>query len=132
MLGSDALPAPSVLVWLSVAKALAGGTGAVPPAALDLAIPSAVAGAALAIAARAAPRRMTSLLPSAAGVGMGMILPAHVSAALFAGSLAGWVIARPRAAEPMSRRAESIPVLASGLVLGESVVGTIVALFFRV
>jgi len=69
------------------------------------------------------PARARAWVPSAAGVGMAMVIPASTSLAMFAGSLLASGVRRARPAA-----AASLTPIASGLVAGESVVAMALAL----
>ncbi|HSQ67305.1 MAG TPA: OPT family oligopeptide transporter [Polyangiaceae bacterium] len=121
-LGTPELPAPAVMVWASVSKALAGGLAGLPHAVrVAIAIGGAL-GAGLAALERWLPARLQPWVPSAAGMGMAMVIPASTSIAMFAGSLMASGVRRARPAA-----AASLVPIASGLVAGESVVGMALA-----
>jgi uncharacterized oligopeptide transporter (OPT) family protein len=121
-LGTVALPAPAVLVWASVSRALSGGLAGLPEATRAAAAIGALVGALLAAleAWWPAARRYA---PSAAGVGMAMVMPASTTLAMCLGAAiaAGVRKTRPGVAT------RTLP-FASGLIAGESVVGMAVAL----
>uniref|UniRef100_A0A832I2M4 OPT family oligopeptide transporter n=1 Tax=Eiseniibacteriota bacterium TaxID=2212470 RepID=A0A832I2M4_UNCEI len=124
VLGSDAWPAPSCLVWAGVSQAFAGGVGA-----LDLYARSGIGaglalGLALALLERFAPRGVRHLVPSPSGLGIAMVIPGSNAVAMFAGALMAWLLARRR---PDVARRFVVPV-SSGLIAGESLMGVVVAL----
>ena len=121
-LGTVSLPAPAVLVWASVSRALSGGLGGLPLATREAAAIGALAGAVLAAvdAWWPAGRRYA---PSAAGVGMAMLMPASTTLAMCLGAAIAFAIAKARP----GAAARKLP-LASGLIAGESVMGMAVAL----
>lgn len=122
-LGTPELPAPAVLVWASVSQALAGGLAGVPLAARLAAVVGALLGVALAALERWAPRRVRPWVPSPAGLGMAMVMPASTAITMFFGAMLGSAVRRLRPSA-----AEALTPLASGLVAGESVVGMAIAL----
>jgi uncharacterized oligopeptide transporter (OPT) family protein len=124
VLGSDAWPAPSCLVWAGVSKAFAGGVGA-----LDVYARSGIAaglalGVALALMEKFAPARLRQFVPSPSGLGIAMVIPGSNAVAMFAGALLAWLLARR---VPATAKRFVVPV-ASGLIAGESLMGVVVAL----
>jgi putative OPT family oligopeptide transporter len=124
VLGSDAWPAPSCLVWAGVSKAFAGGVSALDPSAQAAIGVGLALGVALALAEKLAPRRLVPYIPSASGLGIAMVIPGSNAVAMFLGAaVAEWMRRkRPQAAERLV-----VPV-ASGLIAGESLMGIVVAL----
>jgi uncharacterized oligopeptide transporter (OPT) family protein len=118
-----AFAAPSAQQWKAVAELFRLGPANLHPMARwGIAIGLAV-GVALGLAERFTPSKRRTVLPSATGVGLGLILPFYTSLAFALGAIAASVFRRCDA-----RRADRyvIPV-ASGLIAGESIVGVIVA-----
>lgn len=124
MLGGDAWPAPSCLVWAGVSKAFANGIGALPESARTAAWVGLVLGIALALLEKLAPKKLKAWVPSASGIGIAMVIPGSNAVAMFIGSAIAEVTRRrnPQAAERLV-----VPV-SSGLIAGESLMGIIVAL----
>jgi uncharacterized oligopeptide transporter (OPT) family protein len=123
-LGGARFPAPAAAVIVSVAKVLAGGFAGVHPSIKVAMTYGAVAGGALSLAERVLPRRLGRFLPSASGVGLAFLLPASTSLAMLVGALAAAAYARGRG----EAASERITTVASGLIMGESVVGVALAL----
>lgn len=123
VLGGEAWPAPSCVVWAGVSKAFAGGIGALAPSAQTAIVVGLLLGAALALLERFAPKAWRPFIPSASGLGIAMVVPGSNAIAMFLGSAAAeWLRRkRPAAAERMV-----VPV-SSGLIAGESLVGIGVA-----
>jgi uncharacterized oligopeptide transporter (OPT) family protein len=124
VLGTDAWPAPSCLVWAGVSKAFAGGIGGLDAYArggigLGLAL-----GVALALMERFAPAHVKGWVPSPAGIGIAMVVPGSNAIAMFAGGLIALIVNRMNAA---AGRRYVVPV-ASGLIAGESLMGVAIAL----
>jgi putative OPT family oligopeptide transporter len=118
VLGTEALPAPSALVWAGVAKVLVTGSAAVPPEARWAALAGALAGVMMVLAERWAPPRVKSFIPSASGVGLALVLPGANSIAMFLGAFLAQLLRwRPALAERVV-----LPV-SSGLIAGESLMG---------
>ncbi len=123
-LGTPELPAPAVLVWASVSRALSGGlAGLTHPTRVAVAISAAI-GALLAILERALPARAVRYVPNPAGVGIAMVMPASNAIAMFTGALIAASLRRwrPRFADG------SLTPIASGLIAGESLTGITLAL----
>jgi uncharacterized oligopeptide transporter (OPT) family protein len=79
-------------------------------------------GSVLAVTEWAFPRERR-WMPSATGIGLGLILPFSTSLSFVFGAVAAWLYARID-----SRQAERFVVpIASGLIAGESIVGVVVA-----
>ncbi|TMQ06204.1 MAG: hypothetical protein E6J91_38485 [Deltaproteobacteria bacterium] len=119
-LGSAALPAPGALSWKATAEAVAGGTAHMPAGAPLAALAGALAGIALAVAARTRARRFA---PSPVALGVGFIVPASIGAALALGALGFAAVARCAPAWHARRG----PALASGLIVGEALAGIALA-----
>jgi OPT family oligopeptide transporter len=124
VLGGDAWPAPSCLVWAGVSKAFANGIGALPESARTAVWVGLALGVALAVLERLAPKALKPFVPSPSGLGIAMVIPGSNALAMFLGSaIAEWTRRnRPAAAERLV-----IPV-SSGLIAGESLMGILVAL----
>ncbi len=124
VLGGEAWPAPSCVVWAGVSKAFAGGLDAlVPSARIAIAVGLAL-GVALALLEKFAPPALRRLIPSPSGLGIAMVIPASNCIAMFAGAgLAEWM----RRRHPVLAEKTVVPV-ASGLIAGESLMGILVAL----
>ncbi len=124
LLGTDAWPAPSCLVWAGVSEAFADGIGALGAAAKTSIGVGLALGVALALAERLAPARWRPWIPSPAGLGIAMVLPASNSIAMFLGAA---IAALLRWRKPAIAERLTVPV-ASGLIAGESLMGVAVAL----
>jgi OPT family oligopeptide transporter len=123
VLGSEALPAPSVIVWANVSKAFANGISALDPSARTAALVGLAIGVALSLVERFAPKRVRAWFPSASGFGLAFVLPASTAISMFVGSLGAEVLRRTR---PAFAEKTVIPV-ASGVIAGESLMGVLVA-----
>ncbi len=124
VLGTDAWPAPSCLVWAGVSKAFAGGVGGLDALARAGMAAGLLLGVALAVLERIAPARLKSLVPSPSGLGIAMVIPGSNAIAMFAGALIAWGMQRR---SPAFARRYVVPV-SSGLIAGESLMGVVVAL----
>ncbi|MFN8587174.1 MAG: OPT family oligopeptide transporter [Candidatus Eisenbacteria bacterium] len=124
VLGTDAWPAPSCLVWAGVSKAFAGGVGALDGLArtgigIGLAL-----GVTLALLERFAPKPLKTFVPSPSGLGIAMVVPGSNAIAMFIGAL-GAKIANDT--NPEFARKYVVPV-SSGLIAGESLMGVAIAM----
>ena len=123
VLGSEEWPAPSCLVWAGVSERLAGGLSGLHPTSLPAIAIGALLGVALALLEKWAPRKWVQLLPSPAGMGIAMVLPASNAIAMFFGASLAEIVRR---AWPKLGERFTVPV-ASGLIAGESLVGIAIA-----
>ena len=114
--------APAAQQWKAVAELFRFGIGNLHPMAREGIAIGLSLGAALAIAERLRPKDK-NWLPSATGIGLGLILPFYTSFAFVLGAFAAWVFHR---LEPKQAQRFVIPV-SSGLIAGESIVGVLVA-----
>ncbi len=124
VLGTDAWPAPSCLVWAGVSKAFAGGIGSLDPAARAAIAAGLALGVALVLMERFAPRPLRGYVPSPAGIGIAMVVPGSNSIAMFGGAFLALLFNRFR---PEAGRRYVVPV-ASGLIAGESLMGVAIAM----
>ncbi len=114
--------APAAQQWKAVAELFRVGIGNLHPLAREGIAIGLVLGAVLAIVERVAPRAR-AWLPSATGLGLGLILPFATAMSFALGAVLAWIYQRldPRQAERFV-----IPI-SSGLIAGESIVGVLVA-----
>jgi OPT family oligopeptide transporter len=124
VLGSEAWPAPSCLVWAGVSEAFANGLGKLPPGASTGVAIGSVLGVVLAVAERFAPKKLLAFLPSPAGLGIAFVMPASNAIAMFVGSAIAALLRKYR---PAIGERLTIPV-SSGFIAGESLMGIVIAL----
>ncbi|MEZ4398532.1 MAG: OPT family oligopeptide transporter [Kofleriaceae bacterium] len=124
VLGSTEWPAPSCLVWSGVSEVVAHGLGGLSTAAKQAMLIGGLLGIAMAVFERVAPPRVRRWVPSPAGIGIAMVIPASNSIAMFAGAAVAEVLRRR--AKAVSDR-YVVPV-ASGLIAGESLAGIAIAM----
>jgi uncharacterized oligopeptide transporter (OPT) family protein len=124
VLGSEAWPAPSCLVWAGVSKAFADGIGSLGELARGGIVLGALLGVMLALLERFAPPPLRAWVPSPAGLGLAMVIPGSNAIAMFLGALAAEGLRRWR---PALAQRYVVPV-SSGLIAGESLMGVVVAL----
>jgi uncharacterized oligopeptide transporter (OPT) family protein len=115
------LPAPQAVAWASVAKVLRTGVDALPHGAKSAAIGACAVGLVLGVIEASAPARLRRWLPSAAALGIGMMIDANDALTLMCGAV---LAALWRAARPGSANAYKV-VGASGVVAGEGVAGVL-------
>jgi uncharacterized oligopeptide transporter (OPT) family protein len=124
VLGSEAWPAPSCVVWAGVSKAFSGGVSALHPSIRTAIIAGLGLGVALALFEKFAPKKLRHLLPSPAGVGIAMVIPGSNCIAMFLGAAgAEWM----RRKHPVLAEKTVVPI-ASGLIAGESLMGILIAM----
>ncbi len=124
MLGTEAWPAPSCLVWAGVSEAFAHGVGALDRTARSGILVGLALGVSLALLEKFAPSRLKRLVPSPSGLGISMVIPGSNAIAMFAGGLIAEVL---RLKRPAFAERYIVPV-SSGLIAGESLMGVAVAL----
>lgn len=123
VLGTDAWPAPSCQVWKGVSSIVSNGVGGLSSAAQQAMIAGLALGIVMAIIEKLAPPKVRMFLPSPAGLGIAMVIPASNSISMFIGAS---IAALWRRLRPASSDRYLVPV-ASGLIAGESLVGITVA-----
>jgi uncharacterized oligopeptide transporter (OPT) family protein len=116
---SEVLPAPAGISWSNFARVLSEGWTALPPHAPGAVLLASLLGVALALP----PQRIQRHLPSAFGLGIAFIYPGMYALTICLGSLLGPVL-RKSSPDFMQRNGF---ILASGLIVGEAVMGTLVA-----
>lgn len=123
VLGGEAWPAPSCVVWAGVSQAFSNGLGALHPTSKPAIAAATLLGVTLALLERFAPRPLRPWLPSPSGLGIAMVIPASNSIAMFLGAaVAEWL----RRRRPVLAERTVVPV-ASGLIAGESLMGILIA-----
>ncbi|MBZ0263279.1 OPT/YSL family transporter [bacterium] len=124
-IGTQALPAPAAIVWAGVARLLSQGIGSLPPTAVIALIIASLFGAAVTILERVYPKsRSWVWLPSPAGMGIAMTVPALYSLSMFIGAMIALVLGKyAKSTNDMY----TIPV-ASGFIAGESLTGVFFAI----
>ncbi|MBI3884133.1 MAG: OPT/YSL family transporter [Opitutae bacterium] len=123
VLGGEAWPAPSCVVWAGVSKSFSGGIGELHASSKSAILVGLALGVALALFEKFAPKTLRPLLPSPAGLGIAMVLPGSNCIAMFAGASAAEFMRRRF---PVLAEKTVVPV-ASGLIAGESLMGILIA-----
>lgn len=124
VLGSEAWPAPSCVVWAGVSKAFSNGIGALHPTARAAIVAGLALGVALALLERFAPKALRAYIPSPSGLGIAMVIPGSNCIAMFLGAAFAELLRRFR---PQLAEKTVVPV-ASGLIAGESLMGILIAI----
>jgi uncharacterized oligopeptide transporter (OPT) family protein len=124
VLGGEAWPAPSCVVWAGVSKAFAGGIGALHETSRVAIVVGLALGVALALLEKFAPRRVRPLLPSPSGLGIAMVVPGSNCIAMFLGAAVAEFMRRKF---PVLAEKTVVPV-ASGFIAGESLMGILIAM----
>ena len=119
MLFTDEWAAPAVATWKAVAEVFATGVSAMPEGSVAAMVAGAVVGASLSLAERFTSDRARPFVPSAASMGLAMVIPAFYAISMFAGSMLGWL--SRRLAPGWSSRL--LLIVAAGVIAGESIVG---------
>jgi uncharacterized oligopeptide transporter (OPT) family protein len=123
MLLSDAWPAPAAVQWKAVAELFRRGAAGMPRGALIALACGAACGVLLAVLERALAKDRQRWLPSAAGIGLAFVLPASNSLSVFLGALLAWLASRRGGAVK-----SLVAPVASGLIVGESLAGAVLAI----
>lgn len=124
---APAFPAPAAQQWKAVAQIFQFGIGNLHPMARQCILWGAVGGALLTLIERVFSsekfKKYKSYVPSATGIGLGMILPFYQPLQMFLGAaIAAIVMARKD-----GRAGDYVVPVASGLIAGESLIGVVVA-----
>lgn len=114
--------APGAQQWKAVAELFKIGIGNLHPMARHAIALGLLVGTMLAVMEWALPKQK-KWLPSATGIGLGLLLPFFTSLSFFVGAVAAWIFSAAN-----RRQADRFVVpIASGLIAGESIVGVLVA-----
>jgi uncharacterized oligopeptide transporter (OPT) family protein len=120
-IGNETMPAVSVLSWKATAEAMQG-LAALPRWAGSAGVIAVAAGAGLTLLGRS---RIGRVLPSAAAIGVGFMLPFSVSLTAFVGALLA--LGAQRLFRDRGFEQASLLALAAGAMAGESTIGVIIA-----
>ena len=123
VLGSDAWPAPSCVVWAGVSKAFSNGIDQLHPTARTAIGIGLALGVGMTLLEKFAPARLRTYLPSPNGLGLAMVIPGSNCVAMFVGGLIADQLRRRR---PALAERYVVPT-ASGLIAGESLMGIVIA-----
>ncbi len=117
-------PAPAVATWKAVAEVLSKGFEALPEAAMPAIIIAGLIGILMATLESLLPEKTARYIPSASAIGLGFVIPAWNSISLFLGAITAALLTYffPN----WSKR--RITIIASGLIVGESLTGVITAM----
>ncbi len=123
-LGTDRWPAPSAMVWASVAQLLSQGLHALHPTAQAALVIGGLVGIVLVLLPRVTPARYHVWIPSPMGLGLAFTFHFYYGLSMFLGGLIAWLVQRR---SPKAHALYGFPV-ASGLIAGESLMGIFVIL----
>jgi len=124
-IGTQELPAPAAIVWAGVARLLSNGISSLPPTAVVALIIASLFGAAIAILEKVYPKCKSWVwLPSPAGLGIAMTVPALYSLSMFIGAMFALIFEKLK---KETHDMYTIPV-ASGFIAGESLTGVFFAI----
>lgn len=124
MLMTTEWAAPAVAQWKAVAELFRSGLSSMPQGAISAMFWGGGIGMALAIIEKLVPAKLQPWIPSAASIGLAMVIPAFYSVSFFIGGVLAWLASRLFPAWS----ARFVIVLAAGLIAGESLAGIVVAL----
>jgi uncharacterized oligopeptide transporter (OPT) family protein len=119
-IGTETMPAPSAVSWSGMAQLFSKGFDALPPYASYGVIGGIILGILLTLLEST---KLRKFIPSPYGFGIAMIMPIDLSIMIFLGAMAKLVMDKRM---PAWMESYSIS-LASGLVIGESVIGVVIA-----
>jgi uncharacterized oligopeptide transporter (OPT) family protein len=122
--GETGLSSPISQRWVGFAKILSQGFGTLPSSALWALLAFSILGVLLTVLEQR--RSWRWLVPSPAGVGIGMLIPAVVVPPMLLGALLEWAW---RKRFPLGAASYAIP-LASGLIAGEAIVAVLLPLLY--
>jgi uncharacterized oligopeptide transporter (OPT) family protein len=128
VLGSEAWPAPSCVVWKGVSEVVVDGIGSLSRSAQIAMVIGLLLGIGLTLLEKVAPKPLKSWLPSPSGLGIAMIVPASNSIGMFMGAAAAeWL----RRVHPRIADTYTVPV-GSGFIAGESLMGVAVIILTKI
>jgi putative OPT family oligopeptide transporter len=119
-----AFPAPAAQAWRAVAEVFREGISSMHPMHQQVIVVGLVAGAIMVLAEQFLPKSLRAFLPSATGVGLGLILPFQYPLSMFVGACITTVWQR---ASAVHAEDYVVPV-ASGVIAGASIMGVLVAM----
>ncbi|MFZ5476717.1 MAG: OPT family oligopeptide transporter [Myxococcota bacterium] len=120
---APAFPAPAAQTWKAVAEVFKYGFANMHPMHQQAIGVGLVIGAVLLVLESIAPKNVRGWLPSATGVGLGLILPFQYPLSMFLGALLAWVWTK---GSPKSAEDYLVPASA-GIIAGVSIMGVLVA-----
>ncbi|TNE45316.1 MAG: OPT family oligopeptide transporter [Deltaproteobacteria bacterium] len=117
--------APAVAKWMAVAELFQKGLSSMPPGSFNAMMIGGGVGMLIAILNKTMPKKVQTFVPSAASIGLAMVIPAFYAVSFFIGGVAAWFASK--FAPKWS--AKYLVVLAAGLIAGESLTGILAAFF---
>ena len=128
VLGGDRFPAPSAVVWKSVAEFLSHGIRSLHPTARIAALVGAIVGLILPLLDRFLPERHRKFVPSPMGLGLAFVVQGFNCISMFVGAALATLIMKVR---PREGDAYVVPV-ASGLIAGESLMAILITVLQQI
>ncbi|WP_394828426.1 OPT family oligopeptide transporter [Pendulispora albinea] len=128
IIGSADFPAPSVMVWAGVSKALSSGLGGLQPAARVALVVGFALGIGLTLLERWAPARVKPWIPSPNAIGISMVIPGANAIAMFTGGVIAEILRRRK---PALAERTVVPI-SSGFIAGESLMGIAIAILVAI
>jgi len=128
VLGREAWPAPSCVVWKGVSEIVVGGIHQLPSSARLAMVTGLLLGIGLTVLEKVAPKYLKPWLPSPSGIGIAMIVPGSNCLAMFLGAAAAEWLRRTR---PKLGETYTVPV-ASGFIAGESLMGVLIIILTKI
>lgn len=116
MLMTPEWPAPAVATWKAVAELFMIGFAALPPGVVPAILIAAAAGVVLPIAEKLVPKKYHLAVPSAASLGLALVVPADYGTTMFIGGLMGLIVSKCF----KSWSARFLTVICAGIVAGET------------
>lgn len=123
-LGTEQFPAPAAEVWKSVAELLSRGLASIHPTILNGIIVGAAIGMALTLVEglRLVPQKLRGFMPSATGLGLGMVIPLGNSVSFLLGAIITWAWMKKN-----EKSCDRLMVpIASGIVAGCSLMSVLI------
>lgn len=127
-IGNTDFPAPAAVAWKAIADVLGSGIENMHPTHQKMILGGLIVGAVMVLlewaAEKAGKKEWKAFLPSATGVGLGLVLPFQYPLSMLIGAIAAAVWTKR---SPKSAGLYVVPI-AAGLIAGVSIMGVIVAL----
>ena len=128
VLGQEAWPAPSCVVWKGVSEVVVDGVGRLPRSAQLAMVIGLLLGIGLTVLEKVAPKFIKPWLPSPSGLGIAMIVPGSNCIGMFMGAAAAeWL----RRRHPVIAERYTVPV-GSGFIAGESLMGVAIVMLTKI
>ena len=120
-LGSETWPAPAAVVWAKVAELLSNGLDNIESHKLSAMLIFGLIGGTIALVEILAPK-IKEYMPSAAGIGISMMVPFYYSFSMFLGAIGASTLMKAK----RQFATAFLVVIASGLIAGETLMGVLI------